>query len=214
MRDTGEESRGTHCRTSSTCFPRLNDRSTKHRRTRHRIGAGERTRRAASRNRDSRERGSGRGSTFTVRLPLLMTEPLQLEHPEGEDRSLTETKRRILVVDDNPDAGKSLALMLTLMGNSVQTRIPAGTQSPLPTVVSGDRPDGCRDAGPGWLRNDSVHPRAAWGAGHGHPGPDRLGAGVGSIQSREAGCNGHLVKPVGYRDLEKVLSEIASGRRG
>jgi CheY-like chemotaxis protein len=33
------------------------------------------------------------------------------------------------------------------------------------------------------------------------------------LRSREAGCDGHLVKPVNLPDLEKVLAEL-NGRKG
>jgi CheY-like chemotaxis protein len=33
------------------------------------------------------------------------------------------------------------------------------------------------------------------------------------LQSREAGCDGHLVKPVSLPDLEKLLAEL-TGRTG
>jgi CheY-like chemotaxis protein len=31
------------------------------------------------------------------------------------------------------------------------------------------------------------------------------------LKSQEAGCNGHLVKPVNLRDLERVLADLAAG---
>ena len=33
------------------------------------------------------------------------------------------------------------------------------------------------------------------------------------VQSKEAGCDGHLVKPVNLPDLEKLLSNLSGGHR-
>src|SRR5262245_24116332 len=60
-------------------------------------------------------RGVGRGSTFTVRLPLVLdaSESAGLAEPEGETiRSAPKQGLRIMVVDDNVDAAESLAEVL------------------------------------------------------------------------------------------------------
>jgi signal transduction histidine kinase/ActR/RegA family two-component response regulator len=64
--------------------------------------------------------GPGRGSTFTVLLPLLTIageEPLDVEHP---DPSLQALPKKILVVDDNIDSAESLATFLQMHGHSTR----------------------------------------------------------------------------------------------
>ena len=66
--------------------------------------------------------GQGRGSTFTVKLPMLESEPAPLAPgATGEAQTEAGPKRRILVVDDNRDSATSMAMMLKLMGNEVRT---------------------------------------------------------------------------------------------
>jgi PAS domain S-box-containing protein len=59
--------------------------------------------------------GPGRGSEFTVRMPLL-TEPARAPAGETPAPPLVGEGRRVLVVDDNVDAATSLALLLELWG--------------------------------------------------------------------------------------------------
>ncbi|MEA3190143.1 MAG: hypothetical protein QOD77_725 [Thermoplasmata archaeon] len=62
--------------------------------------------------------GENQGSTFTVRLPLL-TVPAAGE-PAAPPRTDATPARRVLVVDDNPDVGETLADLLRLEGHTVQ----------------------------------------------------------------------------------------------
>jgi PAS domain S-box-containing protein len=69
---------------------------------------------------EARSEGPGRGAEFRVRLPLVP----QSERSERRAGALAgarqSARRRILVVDDNPDAAASLALLLRFSGHEVQ----------------------------------------------------------------------------------------------
>jgi len=64
--------------------------------------------------------GVGRGSTFTLRLPLSASEarPVADETPEAPP---TERGFRVLIVDDNVDAADALAQHLALLGHHTRT---------------------------------------------------------------------------------------------
>ncbi|SFD79943.1 hybrid sensor histidine kinase/response regulator [Massilia yuzhufengensis] len=65
--------------------------------------------------------GVGRGSTFTVRLPLdLANAPAGLE-AEAPPAAATGKALRILVTDDNVDAAMTLALLLEMEGHELRT---------------------------------------------------------------------------------------------
>ncbi len=156
--------------------------------------------------------GAGKGSTFTVRLPALESclEPATPETPEREPAA-NGPKRRILVVDDNRDAVTSLARLLRLVGNEVQT-----AHDGLEATETADefRPEIIlMDVGMPRLNGYEATRRIReqpWGqsiiiialTGWGQQG-DRL-------QSRDAGCNGHLVKPVTLPELEKLLAQLTA----
>jgi PAS domain S-box-containing protein len=147
----------------------------------------------------------GKGSTFTVRLPLA----------KGRAKSQKEDalanghgSRRVLVVDDNQDGAESLGMMLKLLGDEVRTAHDGVEAIEVaerfrPEVILMDmgmpRLNGLdatrRIREREWGRNIAIIALTGWGQEG-----DRE-------RSRRAGCNGHLVKPVNLADLEKALSE-------
>jgi PAS domain S-box-containing protein len=156
--------------------------------------------------------GPGKGSTFTVRLPALPTITEAITSSPTEDASPPPGNgRRILVVDDNRDAATTLARMLKLLGNDVRT-----THDGIQALGVADefRPEIIlMDVGmPGMSGYEATRRirEQPWGpstiiialTGWGQAG-DR-------IQSRDAGCDGHLVKPVSLPDLEQMIAHFNS----
>jgi PAS domain S-box-containing protein len=152
--------------------------------------------------------GEGKGSTFTVTLPVLLD---QTEQPTTTDngQAMAGPRRRILVVDDNRDGADSLAMMLKLMGNEVRTAndgvsaIDAAEQLQpdvilmdvgMPRLNGLDATRQIREKP--WGRDVTIIALTGWGQEG-----DRE-------RSRRAGCDGHLVKPVDLPDLQKLLAEI------
>jgi CheY-like chemotaxis protein len=61
--------------------------------------------------------GQGKGSSFHVRLPLIHADGAS-ERGFGDEAAAPEpSSRRILIVEDNPDAARSLGLLLELAGH-------------------------------------------------------------------------------------------------
>ncbi|HEU4620399.1 MAG TPA: response regulator [Gammaproteobacteria bacterium] len=150
--------------------------------------------------------GIGKGSTFTVRLPLDVRrrDPIAVEQTRAPERA---PAKKILVVDDNADAVDALVRLLAALKQdaraaySGQEAIEAGREF-APDVVFMDI------AMPGMTGLESIeHMRCEpWGraaficalSGHGQPGN------VG--RSMAAGADLHLVKPIGRKEIERVLA--------
>jgi CheY-like chemotaxis protein len=65
---------------------------------------------------EAKSEGSGKGSTFIVRLPAA---EVTAEPPGVTPRAVTRQSRRILVLEDNDDAREALATALRLLGHEV-----------------------------------------------------------------------------------------------
>lgn len=155
--------------------------------------------------------GIGKGSTFTVRLPVLDGE--REETPTVESATVknqtASCQKRILVVDDNQDSAQSMAMLLEMMGHDVRTAFDGleaveKAEQFQPNLILMDigmpRLDG-REAtrrirAQSWGKSMMIIALTGWGQEN-----DRLA-------SRQAGCDGHLVKPVRLPELEKLLQAL------
>ena len=149
--------------------------------------------------------GPGRGSEFVVMLPVASTEP-EDSVPPMRDATSDIVRKRIIVVDDNDDQVQSLAMLLEMMGHTV-SRASTGEEAIERAVAF--QPDlmlidiGMPGMGgyevarrirelPG-LQSVKLIAQTGWGGDY-----DRQ-------QSREAGFDDHLVKPVSLPHLEELL---------
>jgi signal transduction histidine kinase/ActR/RegA family two-component response regulator len=154
--------------------------------------------------------GSGRGSVFLVRLPVLAppeAKSAQAEPRPGSDASAV--SRRILVVDDNADSARTLALLLKKAGNTVAVAF-TGTEAI--ERIAADRPEIVfLDIGLPGMSGLEVAQRVR--------GDEKLNScflvalsGYGQDEDREkstaAGFDCHLVKPVNLQELTAVLCRL------
>jgi len=155
--------------------------------------------------------GVGKGSTFTVRLPLAIEEAPPVEaarSPEAPAR--TEPGLRILVVDDNVAAAESLAEVLELLGNEVRVahdgvealRL-ARESAPDLALLDIGLPviDGYELA----QRLRAEHPSVRLVAVSGY------GQDADRAAALEAGFSRHLVKPVSLQEIESVVTATSPG---
>jgi PAS domain S-box-containing protein len=150
--------------------------------------------------------GHGKGSTFAVRLPAMDSaqEPAVSASADGQARP--GARRRVLVADDNVDAADMITLMLGNLGDEVATahdglEALAVAETFRPEFVLLDigmpRLNGYEVARRlrerPWARAIRIVALTGWGQEK-----DRA-------QSRAAGCDDHLVKPVSLAELERLI---------
>ena len=157
--------------------------------------------------------GLGHGSEFTVRLPILVETIQPIQVPEKQDNKVIGETLRILVVDDNRDSATSLATLLNLLGHNtcaaydgLEAVEASAKFHPEIILLDIGLPkmngyEACR-----MIRQQSTGENivivalTGWGQEE-----DRR-------KSRSAGFDRHLVKPVDFQSLLKLLADVQSAR--
>jgi PAS domain S-box-containing protein len=154
--------------------------------------------------------GLGKGSTFTVRLPIadVQVEALNAEvRPDGGHGP----PHRVLIADDNADAAQSLAMLLEIEGHDVRVAVDGQEAVEL-----------AREFHPHIIFMDVGMPRLS-----GHEATQQIRSmpdctdtlifaltGWGQLEDRKrseaAGMNGHLTKPVKPEELKHALALLDS----
>ena len=158
--------------------------------------------------------GPGQGSTFTVTLPVVQPTVAPVKSQAALSSS-AQPRQHILVVDDNLDSATAMAMMLEFLGNEVRMAHDGleaikEAEQYRPDVVLMDvgmpRLNGYeatrRIRAEPWARDVFIIALTGWGQED-----DRA-------RSHEAGCDGHLVKPVNLPDLEDLLARLKAARGG
>ena len=156
--------------------------------------------------------GPGRGSEFTVRLPILSeapAAPVEDVTPALTPNGAAPAGRRILIVEDNVDIADTLVTLLAMEGHVTYTACDglaglAAAEQYQPDVILLDiglpKLDGfevCRRIREQpWGQAIALVALTGWGQAE-----DRR-------KSKEAGFDYHLVKPVDYDDLMNALAAL------
>jgi PAS domain S-box-containing protein len=167
--------------------------------------------------------GPGQGTSFTIKLPLFVTE--EERKREGEAAwgtngvssfpllhfSPSDFKRlRILVADDNRDAADSLQMMLGILGHEVRS---ANNGREAVRTAEEFRPDvAFLDIGMPELNGYDVARTVRaqpWGRAVTLVALTGWGQDEDRRRSREAGFDQHLVKPVDPEVLQQTLARLA-----
>jgi len=162
--------------------------------------------------------GAGRGSRFTVRLPLSKAARPGAAGSEGSlarpDRSPARGTR-VLVVDDNPDAAEALAEALRIGGYDVRT---ANDGVQALAIAASFRPDvALLDLGLPVMDGYELGERL-------RQAPETRGASLVALtgyghaahreRSRATGFDEHLVKPVDIATVHEVLRRLEASKPG
>lgn len=151
--------------------------------------------------------GQGRGSTFTLELPLAAEEAVPREAPAP----VGDTALRILLIEDQPDVAEALQLLLEDLGHEVSVALSgadgvalAREQQPAVVLCDVGLPDVDGHSVARDLRADpataGVYLVALTGFGQ-RTDRDR---------AREAGFDEHLTKPIGTGDIEALVQRVSA----
>jgi CheY-like chemotaxis protein len=163
---------------------------------------------------EAHSEGVGRGSAFTVHLPVL-ADGSALASPRSEEAQGLQpaASQCVLVVDDEAMVARALTVLLRMLGNEVETahdglEAVAAAERYRPDVIFLDigmpRLDGyaaCQQI-PAQPRGKAIQIVALTG----------WGTNKERRQTAAAGFDAHLVKPVDAAAVFKLLSELPSGK--
>jgi PAS domain S-box-containing protein len=154
-----------------------------------------------------RSEGTGCGSEFIVRLPLLPTASGGAGNVDGPAPEAAPHPMRVLVVDDNRDSALTLGMLLEFRGHEVRY---AGDGFQVDSIVDSWNPDAVvLDIGLPGMDGYQVARRLVERLGPDRPRLIAL-TGYGGDEPRrrafEAGFDHHFVKPVELEGLDRVLS--------
>jgi len=155
--------------------------------------------------------GEGKGSEFTIRLPLVQAHRQAAPESRAAAAPAPERHCRILVVDDNQDSADSLGMLLHMLGHEVKTAndgekalVAAAEFRPdvaildigLPKMNGYDLAKEIRELP--WARNLVLVALTGWGQEEHRK------------RSAESGFNHHLTKPVELDMLQEILAAAGS----
>ncbi|HEX7955128.1 MAG TPA: ATP-binding protein [Burkholderiales bacterium] len=152
----------------------------------------------------ARSEGPGHGSEFVVRLPVAAAGSLQPARREPQRRAPSRP-RNILVIDDNVDAAKTLAILLRTKGHEVREAFDGEHAIAIasefnPEVVV------CDVAMPGMSGYEvATRLRKMFPAGLTLIAVSGYGAQEDRERSRRATFDVHLVKPANIEELQSVI---------
>jgi CheY-like chemotaxis protein len=149
--------------------------------------------------------GPGRGSLLVVRLPLTPPSDLRPADPEPPVAAGAGAPLRVLVVDDNVDAAKTLEQLLRFAGHEVSlahdgpAALAAAAAAPPDLVLLDIGLPGMDGYAVAARRRAAGHAGTALVALSGYGTEDDI------RRSREAGFDHHLVKPIDFARLRRIV---------
>jgi PAS domain S-box-containing protein len=155
--------------------------------------------------------GIGRGSRFTVRLPVLSEAFLGKDDHRGPVLKRSSSKRRVIVADDNKAAADGLSLVMDQLGHEVRT---AYDGSQAVEIAAEFRPDlVLMDLSmPGMDGYEAARRirQQPWGKAILLVAVSGWGQEQHKSLAAEAGFDHHLVKPIAPADMQRMLSKSLS----
>jgi len=160
---------------------------------------------------EAQSAGKGCGASFRVRLPL-SNRPTPPQRHNGPDNSPVTRALRILLVEDHHDTARIMARLLAGQGHNVQIAEDVSTALKLASAQTFDLlisdlglPDGSGMDLVRTLRTNGSRLPAITLSGYGQEDDIK--------QSRSAGFNAHLTKPVDLHALETTIAKVMNGDR-
>ncbi len=157
--------------------------------------------------------GPGRGSEFVVSLPLAPGAQMPSAREVLPANVAPAGPLRVLVVDDNEDAARAIGFLLEMVGHQVTVAyegggaLEAAAKAPPDLVLLDIGLPGMDGYAVAARLRAAGHTRATLVALSGYGQDEHL------RRSREAGFDHHLIKPIDFELVEKIIAHI-QGREG